>query len=141
MKRLLIALALISLLILPANAGRVVTIFGSGGGGGVSTPTFVNSDSGQGAGTTYVTVNKPSGTAEGDLMIVFMGVYTDPGVSPPSSAGWTEFAWSPVVSSGSDVYTYFFYKVAGSSEPSTWDFLADGRVLGQDVGARPRRGA
>jgi hypothetical protein len=65
-----------------------------------------------------VVVTKPTGTAEGDLMVAFMGVDEDE-VTPP--AGWTEI-WSDL---GTRARGYAWYKVAGASEPSNYTFTID----------------
>lgn len=69
----------------------------------------VGSDSGN-----TLTINKPTSTAAGDLLIAHIVVFsTSQGVTPPT--GWTQV--------GSRVGgSFLFFLVAGSSEPSSYNF-------------------
>jgi hypothetical protein len=85
-------------------------------------PEFVASASTQTTSTAgdVLTIAKPTGTVEGDLMIASMakdGI--DGNWSPP--AGWTEIA-DQTVSPELSVH----YKVAGASEPSDYSFSGKG---------------
>ncbi len=64
-------------------------------------------------------ISKPAGTAVNDLMIAQMTGSEAAGIAEPS--GWTEVAGGDVTSSNTRYKT--FYKVAGSSEPSSYTFL------------------
>lgn len=70
-------------------------------------------------GTGNLVFNKPSGTAQGDLLIVFMGFEkgSDVAITPPS--GWTLVQR---INSGTDNGAAAYYKMAGSSEPASYTF-------------------
>ena len=79
---------------------------------------------------TSVSINKPTGTAEGDLMLIFIG---EQGSSIGPSAIKAPSGWKPVVTSqhigetDMDNATAFpshqvYMKTAGSSEPSSYTF-------------------
>jgi hypothetical protein len=65
--------------------------------------------------TSSATCTKPAGTAQGDLMLAFLTANNQNATAP---AGWTEIA--------DDVVEIFrnqvFYKVAGASEPASYQF-------------------
>lgn len=63
-----------------------------------------------------VTVNKPTGTTEGDLLFAFIGG-TRSGSVP---SGWTQLLSEAQGTSTGTVYLY--YKFAGASEPSSYTF-------------------
>lgn len=66
-------------------------------------------------GNTTLVVNKPTGTQDGDLMIM-LATRTDDVIATPS--GWT-LKDSDTSASGTNKYSYLFYKVA-SSEGSSY---------------------
>ena len=80
-------------------------------------PTFVASAS-DNSGSSSPVVNKPTGTASGDLMIAVISAATN-STSGPTCSGWTQLAWS---GSGGLVSYAILYKVAGGSEPSSYTF-------------------
>lgn len=85
--------------------------FVTGGGGSIS---FVAS-----AVAANSSIAVPSGTSSGDLMIAFVGAFNASTVTVPS--GWTQvgstFLWQ-----SSQYSSALLYRVAGSSEPSTYTF-------------------
>lgn len=81
------------------------------------TPAFVASESTQStlASTSSVVVSKPTGTTEGDLMIM-VG-------SCGSTRTWTgDTGWTEVADQGALPSVRIAYKVAGASEPSSYTF-------------------
>lgn len=62
-----------------------------------------------------ITLDKPSGTAEGDLLLAHISTDNTETITPP--AGWTKIGSE--TSGSTDIN---FWKVAGSSEPSTYGF-------------------
>ncbi len=85
-------------------------------------PTFIASASTQNTATgATLVVNKPSGTLQGDLMVAVMAGGTGSTTTWTGDTGWTEVA---------DLNTKpslrLAYKVAGSSEPSSYTFTASG---------------
>jgi hypothetical protein len=66
---------------------------------------------------TTLTIAKPTGTAEGDLMIAFMSCSKLGGVTWTGDTGWTEIA-----DLGSAPSARIAYKVAGASEGASYTF-------------------
>ena len=68
---------------------------------------------------TSVTVNKPTGTLEGDFLVAFcLG-------NMPSGSDWAfpgDGEWTVAAQSNGDNRMSMGYKVAGESEPSTYEF-------------------
>ncbi len=82
-------------------------------------PTFIASASTQNtaAGTSLV-INKPTGTQAGDLMIAIMGTSN-------GAATWTgDTGWTEIVDQGASPNLRIAYKVAGSSEGSSYTFTS-----------------
>lgn len=77
-------------------------------------------------GMPIVTLNKPSGVVEGDLMVMDLSLNSSSGsiMTPPS--GWTVVydATNLVDQSPGIMRGSFYYKVAGANEPSTYTFRA-----------------
>jgi hypothetical protein len=71
------------------------------------------------ASATSVTVDKPSGTAEGDLLLAQVKL-TPRTVTGPS--GWQRLLPEPSFAG----YPDYWYKVAGASEPSTYQWTWSG---------------
>jgi Bacterial Ig domain/Bacterial Ig-like domain/Chitobiase/beta-hexosaminidase C-terminal domain len=78
-------------------------------------------------GSTTLTIAKPTGTAEKDILIAHVGVRNNGTITPP--AGWTEVV--------NDNYSFYlrhgiWYKVATASEPAnyTWTFGTSGAGAG-----------
>ena len=81
--------------------------------GGPNPITFVAAAQGS-TSTTSLVINKPTGTLQNDLMVVF--IYTGNGASWTQPTGWTE-----VADTGSIAVAY---KTAGASEGSSYTFTA-----------------
>lgn len=82
-------------------------------------PEFIASASAIGSSLTEVTVSKPTGTVQGDLMIAFM--------SKANTVTWTQpSGWTEVADQGSNPSIGISYKVAGASEPSSYIFQGGG---------------
>lgn len=81
-------------------------------------PEFVGSDKTQTtSGTTSLTINKPSGTIQGDLMVAVMASTSITNVLWSGATGWTE-----VADQGAPPSLRIAYKVAGASEGSSYTF-------------------
>lgn len=82
-------------------------------------PEFIAFASANGSSLSAVMVSKPIGTAQGDLMIAFM--------SKANSVTWTQpSGWTEVADQGSNPSIGISYKVAGPSEPSSYQFSCGG---------------
>jgi len=98
--------------------------------GGAVAPAITFVASAKATGNASVTINKPTGTANNDLMIAF--VFMDSGLNrtwtPPS--GWTE-----VLDMNSPPNITVAYKIAGASEPAnyTWSPSGTGGCAGTIV--------
>lgn len=84
----------------------------------MSLPVYQSSSSAA-VNTSTLTITKPSGTVEGDLLVAFVSA-RQRDVSPP--AGWTEIAYT----SGFSIEAGCWYKVAGASEGSSYNFAVGG---------------
>ena len=100
----------------------LMLLLGFSGQALAQTPTYQSSDSATGS-SSPATANKPSGTVDGDLLVV--GLMLDKGsdvsITPPS--GWTLIRRTD---SGSNNGMATYYKVAGASEPADYDFGLSG---------------
>ncbi len=77
------------------------------------------------ASSAAVTVNKPTGTALGDVLIAYFTVYPAAvSVTLPAPTGWTAIGSTTSYTSADQIYSQAFYKVAGSSEPSSYNFTS-----------------
>lgn len=77
-----------------------------------------------------MTVAKPTGTLQGDIMFYSTTVRANRAIGAPS--GWTKIADWTKVGSYSMLKHSLYYKVAGASEPSsyTWDYDVPESVVG-----------
>lgn len=82
-------------------------------------PQFVGATQAQTSNSATVTVNKPTETIAGDLMVAVMSYGSTTSRTWTSPAGWTEVADQGGVPSVS-----IAYKVATASEPSSYNFTA-----------------
>lgn len=81
-----------------------------------------NSISGTATGTKTLTVNKPAGTVNGDVMVAIVMQSAIGGVVPPAPAGWTVLATqTPASNTRADM----LYKVA-SAEGASYNFTVGG---------------
>ncbi len=95
--------------------------------------TFETSSSNQISSGSSITLNKPTGTASGEFLLVVISLdYISSGTfSTPS--GWTKMdEGAAIVNEGTSA---IFYKVMGSSEPSSYTFslLGNGKAFAQIV--------
>lgn len=75
-------------------------------------------------GAATVAVTMPSGIAQNDLLLVLMSNSTAGGFSVTPPVGWTEVTHNDASDGGGSAYTaYLYYKIAGASEPSTYNFI------------------
>ena len=67
-----------------------------------------------------ITINKPAGTVQYDVMLAHIATYSDQDVTITPPSGWT------LVRSTSATYhrSWTYYKVAGASEPTSYTFTA-----------------
>lgn len=93
-----------------------------------NTPEYIDSSAGSAAFQTSLSVDKPTGTAENDLLISAFTVtagYTGMGdLIRPSGWSFIEYNESGLP----DVYTEIYMKVAGASEPSSYTWSWDGGI-------------
>lgn len=90
--------------------------------GGSLPLAFVASDTGRGSGGT-LTINKPTGTQAGDILVAVVANAAFATSISSAPSGWS--SW--VTNSGQFIY----YKVAGGSEPASYDWAwASGNTAG-----------
>ncbi|UCH32324.1 MAG: DUF2341 domain-containing protein, partial [Candidatus Bathyarchaeota archaeon] len=92
------------------------------GPGGI---TYINATEASATSGTIAQVNKPIGTEEDDFMIALLvstiGADTDGSTMSSAPSGWTsEHNYTQTATSGQHVYIY--WKVAGTSEPSSYNW-------------------
>lgn len=79
-----------------------------------------------GASSGDVTINKPAGTAEGDLLVAYVLTFSQSGYGTPTidtPAGWTkEIERTGDIYYSGNTHGAVFWKKAGASEPSTYTF-------------------
>jgi len=96
----------------------------------IATPISLRSSSSanNGSGGTTLTINVPSGTSNGDVMVAHVVVQTA-GNSFAAPSGWTIIKR---LDTTTNIATATYWKVAGSSEPSsyTWTFGTSGEASG-----------
>ncbi len=81
-------------------------------------PTYhIFTEAKESSGATSLTIGKPSGVVENDLMVAVVVVEGSAGTLA-APAGWTTIQWA----SFTGVSTGVFYKVAGASEPANYTF-------------------
>ena len=88
-------------------------------------PILISQASTSGSTSSVLTINKPTGTLEGDLMVAVMN--HDSARTFTGDTGWTE-----VADQGAGASTRIAYKVAGASEGASYAFTAsaDGQSSG-----------
>ena len=72
------------------------------------------------SGSTSLTISKPSGTAENDVLVAM--VIVDDDGDTASLSGWTVRVNTTNTAGAGDYRTLLFTKVAGASEPSSYTF-------------------
>lgn len=95
-----------------------VSASGTISSGSSAVPVIQSAAWGESGGATSVTINKPSGTVEGDMLISHVSDYNASSFAS-LPAGWTA---GPVQSSSIFGTHRWAYKKAGSSEPSNYTF-------------------
>lgn len=79
-----------------------------------------------------ITINKPTGTAEGDIMYAAISHASGTGSSPDTPpSGWTDVGTNPTEGSGGSFWLY--KKTAGASEPTDYTFTFN--IANQMAGA------
>ena len=93
-----------------------------------SYPEFVALETYYTSPATSITVNKPTGTVEGDLMIFHLNIDTE-SQTINTLSGWTQIFFE---ATGITMTSAAYYKIAGASEPSdyTFDGWVNDRVRG-----------
>lgn len=84
-----------------------------------------SSAGGGAAGASSLSILKPTGTAEGDLLVAVL-VQDDERAGAATLSGWTTVANVPGGSAGINARTDVLAKEAGASEPSFYTFSGDG---------------
>jgi hypothetical protein len=74
-----------------------------------------------------LTVNKPTGVVSGDVIVVVIYSNEDSQSantlsSEPTFTGWTKISEGAAYNTSSSRRRWAYYRVAGGSEPSSWDF-------------------
>ena len=92
-------------------------------------PVVASYSSAYGVASAYsTTVSKPTGTAEGDLLVAYVltfGWGNDPTINTPS--GWTKIGPRDADKYyGGNVHSGIFWKVAGASEPESYTWTNNG---------------
>ena len=82
------------------------------------TPIYAGASTNVGLSSTSGTVNKPGGTVAGDLLIAVFSLEKGSAVNLTFS-GWTKLTEQ---NNGTDVGLESYYKIAGTSEPSSYSF-------------------
>jgi hypothetical protein len=121
-----------------ADGSTVTIAFSTSGGPPPSGISFVGEGGYVNGTATSVTLNKPAGVVAGDMMIAFVSIVAA-GVPTCSSPGWTLIGENARTVNGGFISS--FYKIAGSSEPSTYVFTNGGSYVGTDGISRAFRGA
>lgn len=105
-------------------ASASVTLVLAPTGSVLPAPTFIASTNNQVSGSSTLTINKPSGTQEGDLMVAVMSRGGTSAQTWTGDTGWTEVADQTTASPSLRIA----YKVAGSSEGSSYSFTCSSSV-------------
>ena len=72
---------------------------------------------------TAIIVTRPAGTISGDVLLAQIVVYDGTGTNVPSApAGWTLIRHDSI-NGGNKMTTWLYYKVAGASEPPSYNWL------------------
>lgn len=101
-----------------------IEVGGGGGCSGCTNPSFVASTYAYNTTGTTATCNKPSGTTEGDLMVAIINCNSNTTITAPS--GWNVIDEDDGIASTATVLIY--YKIAGASEASSYDWTWSGNT-------------
>ena len=75
------------------------------------------------SGTTTITINKPTGVVQGDVMIVNIAQeYSGGGLIDPTLTGWTKIDGKALLSGATNYRGTVLYRVAGASEGTNYTF-------------------
>lgn len=78
-------------------------------------------------GSLALTITKPSGVISGDLLVAVVNQNGNPGPS------WTSSGWTEVVEAAqASIKSSYLYKIAGGSEPASYDFASG--ISNQKIG-------
>lgn len=99
--------------------GRIVTRQQTGGAGGGTVGYRASSTGQNSGGSTTLTIPKPAGTVEGDLLVAQVAARGGTGVSVTAPAGWTLI---DTATNGTNINQTLYWKTAGGSEPANYDF-------------------
>ena len=72
-----------------------------------------------------ITINKPAGTVQGDLLVATVSHQSGGNRSMTAPAGWTAIAGTDVFE-GTNAHIHGWYRVAGGSEPASYTFTMTG---------------
>lgn len=99
----------------------LITVAGSTSTGSVTAGASTTSNAG--TATSTVSLTKPSGVVNGDILIAQITADQLPSISTTPS-GWSALPGVPALSigSGARVFTYYHKVVTASSEPSSWSW-------------------
>lgn len=73
-----------------------------------------------GTGTGNLSINKPTGTVQGDLIVVIQNATLSTSTPGVVDSGWTQISTGGLVSGCCQLYAY--YRIAGASEPASYAF-------------------
>lgn len=105
------------LLLQVTNEPNVTPVF-------VASATGMNAGGGGGGSGQLLTINKPTGTVEGDLMIALMSAETN--------STWTgDTGWTEVLDQGTNPSLRVAYKIATASEASSYTFTNNSNTNGK----------
>lgn len=90
-------------------------------------------------GSTTMTINKPIGTEADDLMVFFYS-YGGSGAAAGTIVPTFPTSWSKLTSTAQPIVE-IWYKVAGASEPATYDWIRSGGTNGRVLGIAAIRNA
>lgn len=87
--------------------------------------------------TGTLSIDKPTGVVEGDLVMLYVwGSEASPSLANPSGgSSWTQTSLYGQVASGDTQIAYFYYKIAGASEPAQYTLTNTGYPGGGEVHA------
>ena len=91
------------------------------GGGGGGSAAYRSSTTGTVLSTTTLSITKPSGTASGDAVILFVTLDGSSGTTITQPSGFT-LGGDQFMSGPDTQRAVWYHKIAGGSEPATYDF-------------------
>lgn len=88
---------------------------------------FGTSTTATGNNVTTSTINRPTSTADGDMLLLAICVSESAGVTPTVTGSWTQKLRQDLVATGSNMdNTAILYWRRASSEPASWTITWDG---------------